>query len=134
MTGSAFSGFFFVCLFFLETLNNMCISKFSKFYYHTSFQKFSIWKNRNFFKPSIGALMKRGSNMQQSYRRTPMPKCDLNKVVKQLYWYALQHECSPVNFCIFSEHLTLGTHMEDCFWIVQSKKDILVKFQNLVAF
>ena len=25
-------------------------------------------------------------NMQQIYRRTPMPKCDFNKVAKQLYW------------------------------------------------
>ena len=24
--------------------------------------------------------------MQQIYRRTPMPKCDFNKVAKQLYW------------------------------------------------
>ena len=25
-------------------------------------------------------------HMQQIYRRAPMPKCDLNKVAKQLYW------------------------------------------------
>ena len=25
-------------------------------------------------------------NMQQIYRRTPMPKCDFNKVTLQLYW------------------------------------------------
>ena len=25
--------------------------------------------------------------MQQIYRRTPMPKCDFNKVALQLYWY-----------------------------------------------
>ena len=31
--------------------------------------------------PSIGVLRKRCSeNMQQIYRRTPMPKCDFNKV------------------------------------------------------
>ena len=24
--------------------------------------------------------------MQQIYKRTPMPKCDLSKVAKQLYW------------------------------------------------
>ena len=35
-----------------------------------------------------GVLKKRYSeNMQQIYRRTPMPKCDFNKVAKQLYWY-----------------------------------------------
>ena len=33
--------------------------------------------------PSRGVLRKRCSeNMQQIYRRTPMPKCDLNEVAK----------------------------------------------------
>ena len=42
--------------------------------------------SKNFLKqvqkqPSRGVLIKRCSeNMQQSYRRTPMPKCDFNKV------------------------------------------------------
>ena len=36
--------------------------------------------------PSRGVIRKRCSdNMQQIYRRTPVPKCDLNKVAKQLY-------------------------------------------------
>ena len=36
--------------------------------------------------PSRGVLRKRCSeNMQQIYRRTPMPKCDFNKVAKQPY-------------------------------------------------
>ena len=36
--------------------------------------------------PSRGVLNKRYSeNMQQIYIRTPMPKCDFNKVAKQLY-------------------------------------------------
>ena len=35
--------------------------------------------------PHKGVPKKRCSeNMQQFYRRTPMPKCDFNKVVKQL--------------------------------------------------
>ena len=35
--------------------------------------------------PFRGALSKRCSeNMQQMYRRTPMPKCDFNKVALQL--------------------------------------------------
>ena len=39
---------------------------------------------------SRGVFRKRCSeNMQQIYRRTPMPKCDFNKVAK--------HGCSPVN-------------------------------------
>ena len=36
--------------------------------------------------PSRGVLKKRCSkNMRQIYRRTPMPKCDFNKVALQLY-------------------------------------------------
>ena len=55
--------------------------------------------------PSIGVLIKRLSeNMQQIYRRTPMSKCDFNKVAKQL--------CSLVNLQHFSEHLFLRTPLE----------------------
>ena len=40
--------------------------------------------------PPRGVLSKRCSdNMQQIYRRTPIPKCDLNKVAMQLYYIAL---------------------------------------------
>ena len=36
---------------------------------------------------SRGVLKKRCSeNMQQIYSRTPMPKCDFNRVALQLYW------------------------------------------------
>ena len=36
--------------------------------------------------PSRGPLRKRcPENMQQMYRRTPMPKCDFNKYAKELY-------------------------------------------------
>ena len=36
--------------------------------------------------PPSGVLSKRCSeNMQQMYRRTPLPKCDFNKVAKRLY-------------------------------------------------
>ena len=36
--------------------------------------------------PLRGVLEKRYSeNMEQIYRRTPMPKCDFNKVALQLY-------------------------------------------------
>ena len=37
--------------------------------------------------PSRGVFIKRFSeNMQPSYRRTSMPKCDFNKIALQLYW------------------------------------------------
>ena len=47
----------------------------------------ACFKNRRIMKhPSRGVLMKRCSeNMQQIYRRTPMSKCDFNKVALQLY-------------------------------------------------
>ena len=35
--------------------------------------------------------------MQQIYRRTPMPKCDFNKVATNFNEITLEHECSPVN-------------------------------------
>ena len=46
------------------------------------FLTYSFFKCSNFQKqPSRGVLRKRCSeNMQQIYRRTPMPKCDFNKV------------------------------------------------------
>ena len=58
--------------------------------------------------PLKGVLSKRCSkNMQQIYKRTPMPKCDFNKVAKQI---TLQYECSPVNLPhIFSTAFTKNT-------------------------
>ena len=48
--------------------------------------------------PSRGVLKKRClENIPQIYRRTPMPKCDFNKVAKQLYWIELWYGCSPVH-------------------------------------
>ena len=48
--------------------------------------------------PSRSVLKKRCSeNIQQVYGRTPMPKCDFNKVALRLTEITRQHECSPVN-------------------------------------
>ena len=45
------------------------------------------WVSNAQKQPSRGILTKRCSeNMQQFCRRTPMPKCDFNKVASQLYW------------------------------------------------
>ena len=57
-------------------------------------RQLSLWKPSHFCvkwlvqkQPPRGVPRKRCSeNMQQIYRRTPMPKCDFNKVAKQLYW------------------------------------------------
>ena len=52
----------------------------------------ALWKDFQ-KQPLRGVLEKRCSeNVQQIYRRTPMPKCDFNKVE-----IALRHGCSTVN-------------------------------------
>ena len=52
--------------------------------------------------PSIGVLMKRCSeNIQQIDKRTPMPKCDFNKVAKQLCW---NHISACVLSCQFAAY------------------------------
>ena len=72
---------------------------------------------------SRGVLKKRCSeNMQQIYKRTPMAKCDFDKVTKQLYWnYTSAWVFSCTFSCIFSEHLFLGTHLDSCFWQLKIK-------------
>ena len=60
--------------------------------------------------------------MQQIYKRTPMAKCDFDKVTKQLYWnYTSAWVFSCTFSCIFSEHLFLGTHLDSCFWQLKIK-------------
>ena len=50
--------------------------------------------------PSRGVFRKRFSeNVQQIYRRTPMPKCDFKRVAKQLYW---NHTSASVFSCNFA--------------------------------
>ena len=49
-------------------------------------------------RPEVGVPRKRYSeNIQQIYRRTPMPRCDFNKVASQLYEMALRHGWFPVH-------------------------------------
>ena len=57
---------------------------------------FTFWDIGQYQKqPSRGVFKKRCSeNMQQIYRRTPMPKCDLQS---NFIESALRHGCSPVN-------------------------------------
>ena len=53
--------------------------------------------------PSREFLQKKCSeNTLQIYRRTPMPKCDFNKVAKQLYW---NHTLALVLSCNVSRTL-----------------------------
>ena len=70
--------------------------------------------------PSRGVFRKRYSeNMQQIYRRTPMPKCNFNKVA------LLRHGCSPVKLLhIF--RIFLRTPLEGCFLNLVTWKSIIV--------
>ena len=75
--------------------------------------------------PSRSVLGKSFSeNMQQIYRRTPILKCDFNRVALQLYWNHTWHECSPENLLhVFrtpfpksaSGGLLLKNHCNDLF-------------------
>ena len=76
--------------------------------------------------PSRGALRKRCSeNMQQIYRRAPIPKCDFNKVAKHLYWNRkatlLKSHFGIAVFLyvcyICLEHLFIRTPQEECLWV-----------------
>ena len=77
--------------------------------------------------PFIGVLIKRCSeNLQQIYRRTPMPKCDFNKVAKQSNFIeiTLRHGSSPVILLQITRTAFLKNTFAclswdwnwDCFW------------------
>ena len=55
--------------------------------------------------PSKGIIRKRCSkNMQQIYRRTPMSKCDFNKVSKQLCWNHTSKWVFSCNFVAYFQN------------------------------
>ena len=55
--------------------------------------------------------------------RTPMPKCDFNKVAKQI---TLRHGCSPVNLQHVSVHLFIRTPLGGCFWFMNFQNCLFV--------
>ena len=70
----------------------------------------------SFFKTSRGVLRKRCSkNMQQIYRRPPMPKCDFIKLLCNFIEITLWHGCSPVNLLHISRTPFMKLLMEGCF-------------------
>ena len=93
--------------------------------------------------PPRGVLKKRCSeNMQQIYR-TPMSKCNFNKVAFQLYW---NHTTARVFSCKFSEHHFLRTPLNGCFYIkcsltmdsrnqilAPNSQDVTVKFKQILC-
>ena len=80
--------------------------------------------------PFRGVLRKSSSeNMQQIYRRTPVPKCDFNKGALQFYWHCTSDGFSPVNLRIIFRTLFPRTSLEGCFWkpMVQESTQIMTK-------
>ena len=61
--------------------------------------------------PSNGIIRKRCSeDMQQIYRITPIPKCDFNKVAKQLYWNCTLPRVFSCKFCAYFQNIFLWEH------------------------
>ena len=54
-------------------------------------------------------------NMQQIYRSTPMPKCDFNKVSKQLYW---NHILAWVFSCKFAAYFQSSFPRNTSGWLL----------------
>ena len=50
-------------------------------------------------KQSSGGVLRKKcyENMEQSYRRIPIPKCDLNTVASNFIEITLRHGCFPIN-------------------------------------
>ena len=69
-------------------------------------------------------------NMQQIYRRAPMPRCDFNKVAK--HW---NHTAAWLFSCKFSAHFQstffLRTPLGGYLWIFQSKLKLILISQDL---
>ena len=84
--------------------------------------------------PSRSDLRKRCSeNMQQFYGRPPLPKCDFNKVVLQLYWNPTSAGVFSCKFDAYFQNTFFHEHLwraaSDCsnFEKEQLRKRILVK-------
>ena len=54
-------------------------------------------------------------NMQQIFRRTPMPKCVFDKLLCNFIEITLRHGCSPVNLLHIFRTPTLGSLLEGLY-------------------
>ena len=64
------------------------------------------------FKPPKGVPSERCSeNMQQIYRRSPMPKWDFNKVPKQLYWNHTSAWVFSCKFAVYFQNTFFQEHL-----------------------
>ena len=67
--------------------------------------------------PTRGVLKKRCSeNLQQIYRRTPMPKCDFSKVTLQLYWNHTSAWVVCCKFAVYFQNIFSKEHI----WVAAS--------------
>ena len=105
-------------------------------HFQTIFNKIYGFRSAAFLKtssaiqrqPTIGVLRKRCSkNMLQNYRRTPMPKCDFNKVAKQLYW---NHTSAWVFSCKFAAYFQNTFSQEHLWRAAFGHRHLLRNFQN----
>ena len=92
-------------------------------------------KKINFFLPNVrkqptrGVLKTRCSeNMQQIYRRTPMPKCDFNKAAKQLYWNTSTWLFSCKFVAYLQNNFFLRLPLDGWFWMFPF--DLLENIRN----
>ena len=81
--------------------------------------------------PSRAVLKKRCSeNMQQTYRITPMQKCDFNKSVKRLHWNHTSVFVFPCKFAAYFqntflyEHLWMAPSDDLTFYVLASRSKI----------
>ena len=82
--------------------------------------------------PFKGVPRKRCSeSISQIYRRTPMVKCDFNKVAFNFIKIALRHGCSPVNLLHIFRTLVYKNNIQFCN--IHRKTPVLESLFNKVA-
>ena len=80
--------------------------------------------------PFVRVLRKRCSkNMQQIYRRTSMPKCNFNKVTKQLYWNHYSAWVFSCKFGVYFQNLFSREQLWRAASATWTKKKIRPRWQ-----
>ena len=86
-------------------------------------------KNKQKQPPSSVPGKRCSENMQQIYRRTPIPKCDFNKLQRNFIEIALLHGCSPVILLhIFRKPFPKNTSG----WLLLNKNLVIIFFVGIV--
>ena len=88
--------------------------------FKTRYTKIIIQHLTLFQKQPLRGLLKKkcSENMQQIYRRIPMPKCDFNKVAKQLYWNRTSAWVFSCKFTAYFQNIFFpGTPLDGCFCV-----------------